>query len=199
MYKFENPDEYSEKLRDTLTKVVNKKPWDANDILEIKNVVQSINTHITYLIGAKFADNLGKDINSIESFKYNKMCNNGFDMEFAIEGKKIVAEIKGNIPVNSKSESYGANQKNGIEKDISYLTNGKKKNTDYTTAESLKEAYRFLILLENNKTPIQKLINSLVKNGKYKDKYFRIWEEPFDKHCLEKCELNTINIVFVSL
>lgn len=192
MTKQESPDTYINELRQTLTELTQKEAWIANDILKLKNVAQGINAHVTYLMGIEFLKCL--DIEASDAhFEYQKMYDNGFDMEFETNGHKIVAEIKGNNPVNTNS--YGAQQKKGIKTDIDHLINGKKKKTDYKTKDSLAGVYRFLILLDSNKEAIEKLIYNMKDNDGC-----IIWGEKSLTQCvLEDFSLDAINIVFVTL
>lgn len=195
----QSPIEYEKILRKTLKTILNKNSWHPCDILELKSVAQSINTHITYLMGEEFLNKLAlpKD-----NFKYIDMCKNGYDIEVtSANGKQIVAEIKGNIPLGDIK--YGATQKDGVIGNIKDLTEGKRKAITHKTKDSLKDVYRFLILLDNNRAAITNLIDNLCnrKKAPYDEEYFKIWEEDtqLDEKFLEKCEPDMINIVFISL
>ena len=194
---YTNPESYEKDLYEKLEEFINVEKRTPGNILNIKDVTQSIHKHITYLMGKQFLDSLNL---SDDNFKYEAMCNNGFDIEIHAKdgvGKNIVAEIKGNMPVNG--DSYGSAQKTSIKNDISYLINGKKKNTNYTTKESLEGVYRFLILLADNENAINNLITSLTKQDTGNSVSFKIWKEPLEQYSLEDFEPKIINVVFVTL
>ena len=193
---YQTPEEYELDLRKTLTSLTQNQSWDSRDMLGLKNIAQSIHTHITYLIGKKFLSDLNLPQ---DNFKYADMCKNGYDIELQdVNGKQIVAEIKGNLPLNGTT--YGAEQKRGIIDNIKDLTIGKSKAM-HKTEESLENVYRFLILLDNNENAINNLINNLCKRNKYNLDYFTIWrtDTPLNDGFLEKCKPNIINVVFISL
>lgn len=192
--KYETPEDYEKDLYETLSKLINADK-SAENILNLKKIMQSVNTHITYLIGKNFLESLG--IESIKEFQYKEMCNNGFDMEFEIDGKQIIAEIKGNLPLNI--ESYGAQQRDGIIKDIGYLTNGKLKSKNYKPGESFKNVYRFLILLENNRKAIQNLTNNLCQKRTYNRDFFKFEDSSQNNRSLDDYKPDVINVIFIEL
>jgi hypothetical protein len=150
------------------------------DFIELKVILSNINNIITLKLTLKFVDFLtslfkfsaeSKEniINSIQNINPNS---NGFDVE--IENPvKIVAEVKGNFPINN-GISFGAAQKTGIIKDLHSLKNGKSKSSANT-----QEFYKFLVLpdAETTRKAANNLLNSLKNNINYKDYSFEIINE----------------------
>ena len=192
--KYETPEEYEKDLYETLRKLLNE-DRTAENILTLKKIMHGVNTHITYLIGEKFLESLSDK--PIKEFQYKEMCSNGFDIELEIDGKPIIAEIKGNLPLNI--ESYGAQQRDGIIKDIGYLTNGKLKSKNHKPGKPIKNVYRFLILLENNRNAIQHLINNLCKKGTYNHNFFKIEDSSPINRSLANYKQDVINVIFIEL
>ena len=201
--KYQSAQAYEDALRKTLTDLANK-TLTPKELLEIKKITHGIHTHITYLMGKKFLESIvsNDDMAQIleEDFIYDEMCNNGFDIELSYNNKKIVAEIKGNIPV-CNNKTYGANQRDSITKDIDYLIYGKNKSKGYkpvggSPLESLKDACRFLILLKDNETAIRTLIENL--KNKNEEKYNDLFYFP-ENLCWEEFPPQTINIIFIDL
>ena len=161
---FNSPDEYINFLEEQL-KNFNIKSYC--DILELKNILKKVHTHITYLMGEQFFKILG--IEKDPDFKYSKMNDHGYDIVTTynkkrllaeIKGnipckedktiynkKRLLAEIKGNIPCKENKTIYGGNQKTGIKKDIDNLLNGKADNRIDISSDEFKDAYKCLILL----------------------------------------------------
>ena len=124
------------------------------DFIDLKKACSDINNIVTLKVTLEFVSFL-KDVNLIdakqksaieEKIENTSPNSNGFDVEFYDKTKKIVAEVKCNIPV--KSSRFGAAQKKGIYKDIINLWNGKTKSK--LTCKELKEYYKFLVLLKSD-------------------------------------------------
>ena len=186
---FNSPDEYINFLEEQL-KNFNIK--SSCDILELKNILKKVHTHITYLMGEQFFKILG--IEKDPDFKYSKMNDHGYDIVTTYNDKRLLAEIKGNIPC--KEDIYGGNQKTGIKKDIDNLLNGKADNRIDISSDEFKDAYKCLILLKNNCSAIENYTGNLSNHTEYKDKFKIIC----DNSSINK-ELSNeqINIVFVNL
>ena len=124
------------------------------DFIELKKVFSCINNIITLRATLAFVDQLAKDgfISPDTCVKMRKGVNgqhanaNGFDVRFDEENceKKIIAEVKCNIPVNKSS--FGAAQEEGILEDIKHLTDreGKEKGG----IEDTSDYYKFMVLLD---------------------------------------------------
>jgi len=135
------------------------------ELIELKRIFSCINNLITLRATIAFVKQLRKD-NFISQAVYDNILNdinkqhanaNGFDVKYEGEqGKKIIAEVKCNIPVDKTS--FGPAQKEGIIKDIQYLQNGKSKAKINNTAQY----YKFMVILdcdENVKECMRKIID----------------------------------------
>lgn len=168
------------------------------DFIELKSVLSNINNIITLRLTLKFIENIAslfnlthesktKIINTIQNINPNS---NGFDVE--IENPiKIVAEVKGNIPINGGA-SFGSAQRNGILKDFKLLKNGKLKSNVANT----KDFYKFFVLpdTEKTRTAIKMFLEKLKNQNEYKNYSFEILSE--DAKDLNK---DIIYIVFVTI
>ena len=151
---FTSSKDYENKLKSQLESFLNKsEDWKPEDFLSIKGYLFQINNHISYLLGKAFLDALGV---SNDSFKYTDMNNNGYDLEIFEDDKLIIGEIKGNVPCG-KNNTYGAQQKDKIKENLDCLNDKSKKRKSKLTIEQFDEAYKFLILLDNNKEAIKNL------------------------------------------
>ena len=124
------------------------------DFIDLKKACSDINNIVTLKVTLKFVSFLKarnlidtKQMSDIEGLIEKKSPNsNGYDVEFVKGTKKIVAEVKCNIPV--KGTRFGAAQKKGIYKDVINLWAGKTKSG--LTDKELKEFYKFLVLLKTD-------------------------------------------------
>ena len=194
--KYQSAKEYEMDLYEVLKEFVQgEEKITPENLLKIKKVTHGIHTHVTYLMGEKFLKHIAPEVK--DNFKYDEMCNNGFDIELPYGNSQIVAEIKGNMPVCNNETTYGANQRNSIIKDINYLIYGKNKSEKYkpengVPLKSLEKAYRFLILLKNNEEAIHTHIKNLPK-----DDFLRFH---FPKElCWKEFSNNSINVIFIDL
>ena len=187
---FNSPDEYINFLEEQL-KNFNIK--SSCDILELKNILKKVHTHITYLMGEQFFEILG--IENLD-FKYSKMNDHGYDIVTTYNKKRLLAEIKGNIPCKENKTIYGGNQKIGIKKDIDNLLNGKADNRIDISSDEFKDAYKCLILLENNRYAIENYTGNLNNHTEYKDKFKIIYD---NSNINKELSNEQINIVFVNL
>lgn len=149
-----------EKLTEVLSNILSEKiPLKENistsDLLELKRALNPVNNFITKELTDEFIKNLEKIFakipgalpgelkNTDELLKDNAAVNvnaNGYDFFKA----PIIAEVKANIPY--EKNKYGASQKSGLTKDINGLLDAKnKKGTD---GVSLKDYYKFLVILD---------------------------------------------------
>lgn len=134
------------------------------EMIKLKKVVSCINNIITLRATTAFVDKLYNDhfITAVERDEIINEVNgqhantNGFDVKYEKnEGKKIIAEVKCNIPVDNTS--FGPVQKEGIVKDIDNLKNGKSKAGINDTSSY----YKFMVILdcaENVRECMQKII-----------------------------------------
>lgn len=187
---FTSSKDYENKLKSQLESFLNKsEDWKPEDFLSIKGYLFQINNHISYLLGKAFLDALGV---SNDSFKYTDMNNNGYDLEIFEDDKLIIGEIKGNVPCG-KNNTYGAQQKDKIKENLDCLNDKSKKRKSKLTIEQFDEAYKFLILLDNNKEAIK----NLEKNeNKKSTKYLLHYPNEISWHCFKK---DMINIIFIDL
>lgn len=198
-----NPKEYETHLKSGLKRLADMETWTSKDLLDLKKLIYPVNAHITYLIGEQFLKSVSIPLEEVD-FQYSNMYNNGFDIEIEnYNGRRIIAEIKGNIPVEANGDKYGAQQKEGIKKDIEGLTNGKTKSKVFKNKEALKEAVKFLILLENNRNAFSTLKNNLCqcrgkKEAVYNDDNFFVVDK-IENYTIDSFKTNCINVVFIEL
>ena len=188
--RFDSKEQFEQLIKDKLNELSQSHNWNAENLLELKDYISSTNNHITYLMGEKFLEQLNSST-SEANFNYPEMNNNGYDLAFSLNESSvwIVAEIKGNIPCCSNKTRYGAQQKEKISNDIKNLT--KNKSTSQITNEQFKDAYKFLVLLKNNKAAIEALI-------KRKESYnIKILEN--NHFNLSELNTETIYIVLIDL
>ena len=187
---FKSSEEYENKLKSQLKDFLNKSDsWSPEDFLSIKSYLFPINNHITYLLGKKFLDTLSIPD---DNFKYTDMNNNGYDLEIFFKDKLIVAEIKGNIPCGSNG-TYGAQQKAKIKENLDCLCDKSKKTKSNLTVEEFNKAYKFIILLDNNKAAME----NLSKNANKKEiKYHLHYPNEISWESFSK---DKINVIFIKL
>ena len=187
--KCETPTEFEEKLKAQLLELSNKDDWNTNDLLSLKECLYPINNHITYLMGMAFLKKCFGITKEPECFQYSKMNDNGYDIVAEIDGSLIIAEIKGNIPCGNNNK-YGANQKKSIKKDIENLNALKdKEKKQFENPDDFVKAYKCLVLLENNETAINALIDNSPNFILLKD----------NDVAFEKLHKDKINVVLVNL
>lgn len=137
-----------------------------SQMIELKHNVHDVNNIITLLVTYlfikklndqyKFANTL--NINDIE----NKPNANGYDFIYPIGKRLIVAEVKCNLPCgNKKHNTYGADQIKGIIKDLSGLVKLKDKAQKQISKDDFNNAYKFLVVLEDEARNTQKAIRDL--------------------------------------
>lgn len=141
------------------------------EFVNLKKAITNINNIITMLVTESFIKTLHKDgvistpqqSEMLEQLFETHANTNGFDVEYSAGQKKIVAEVKCNIPVNENS--FGAAQENSIMEDVDHLFRSKKKSN--LTSEDIQDYYKFMVFLdvENVRVSTQKLIRKLTKKG----------------------------------
>ena len=141
------------------------------EFVNLKKAITNINNIITMLVTESFVKTLHKDgvistpqqSEMLEQLFETHANTNGFDVEYSAGQKKIVAEVKCNIPVNETS--FGAAQENSIMEDVDHLFHSKKKSD--LTSEDIQDFYKFMVFLdvENVRVSTQKLIRKLTKKG----------------------------------
>ena len=120
------------------------------DLIELKKVLSCINNIITLRTTRDFVEKLYADgfltksereqiLEDVDSQHANA---NGFDVQYDGKNKKIIAEVKCNIPVNVTS--FGAAQEEGILEDIEHLLKGKKKSD----IPSVAPYYKFMVVMD---------------------------------------------------
>lgn len=123
----------------------------SNDqLIDLKKLLSCINNMITLRATDSFVLKLYQDgfIDSKEKVGIGKIVDkqhanaNGYDVKY-VGDKKIIAEVKCNIPVNETS--FGAAQERGIIKDIEHLLDGKKKKQPI---KDIADYYKFMVILD---------------------------------------------------
>lgn len=153
--------ELSNALNNVLSKPTSlKEKINLSDLLELKRALNPINNMITKKLTIKFIknlknifantpDSLPKELkNTDELLKNNAAVNvnaNGYDFF----KNPIIAEVKANIPY--AGNKYGASQKSGLTKDINGLLDAKEKKGGDKHELSLKDYYKFLVILDYNR------------------------------------------------
>lgn len=135
----------------------------ANDFLELKSVLSDINNSFTLKVSLAFAEWLANlfEFDSVarsemqQSILATKPNANGYDIEIT-HPKKVIAEVKCNIPINN-GEVYGSAQKHSIVRDLEALLKGKSKSK-VNPSEFLK----FMVFLDRGE--IRHATKTLVKN-----------------------------------
>lgn len=136
-------------------------------ILQLKQILSDINNIITLRVTRLFVDFLLHE-GIIDKYEYEEINNdinstdvntNGYDVRY--DKKKIIAEVKCNIPVNDNS--YGAAQEYSIIKDINGLLSGEGKNKVNILKCELNLYYKFMVVLHTDKTKeaMQKIIKKI--------------------------------------
>ncbi|MBR3615165.1 MAG: hypothetical protein IKL56_00905 [Bacteroidaceae bacterium] len=140
-------------------------------ILQLKLILSDINNIITLRVTRLFVDFLLHEgiIDKYEHEEINNDINstdvntNGYDVRY--DKKKIIAEVKCNIPVNDNS--YGAAQEYTIIKDINGLLSREGKNKVDISECDLNLYYKFMVVLRTDKTEeaMQKIIKKINKTN----------------------------------
>ena len=170
---------------------------DTEDFIGLKTLLSNINNIVTLKLTLKFIDTLArllelsdKDKSMIaKKIQAINPSANGFDIEI-VEPVKVVAEVKGNIPVNGGA-TFGSAQKSGILKDLRALKNGKTKST-----VDPDNFYKFMVLSDTEATrgATEKLLGSLGKNAEYGGYKFEIVSDD-----TRRLGTDTIYVVFVGV
>lgn len=168
-----------------------------NDFIDLKSFVSNVNNIVTMKLTLNFIETLTEFFHFSELDKSNIIQNvqsvnpntNGFDIEIETP-VKIIAEIKGNVPIND-GETFGSAQKTAIKKDFNSLKNGKPKSFANTN-----DYYKFFVLPDIEKTKVATIsfLKTLKNNSEYKNYSFEFLSEAKGK--LNK---SSIYIVFVNV
>lgn len=128
---------------------------DISGLFHLKKILSSVNNLITLYATLGFVNYL-VERNFIEPAQAEEMKasvqsqhanTNGYDIEFT-DGIPIVAEVKCNIPV--LKVNFGATQIAGIINDLRGLASGKTKVLRRKDAYKLKDAYKFMVILNTD-------------------------------------------------
>lgn len=169
------------RIKDLYSKLSNEQ------LINLKKLLSCINNIITLRTTDAFVEKLFEDKfvslkEKEEIFKKVRAQHantNGYDVRYDGEygDKKIIAEVKCNIPVNKTS--FGAAQEEGILADIHYLLTGKNKENIIDIASF----YKFMVIMswENIDICIEKIIK--------KTEYVKLYTNP--------SELDTENVFVV--
>lgn len=141
-----------------------------NQLIDLKKLLSCINNMITLRATDTFVLKLYQDgfIDSKEKTEilgkvHDQHANaNGFDVQY-VGSKKIIAEVKCNIPVNETS--FGAAQEKGIVKDIDHLLNGKEKAKNI----NVHEFYKFMVIL--NCEHAQESMDKIIQKTEHVKRY----------------------------
>ena len=143
---------------------------DQQALTELKSILGDINNIFTLKVTLAFVAWLSEKFNVDQTIREeitlsilrNPPNANGYDVEISTPFQ-VIAEVKCNVPIN-RGAVYGSAQRQGIEKDIGSLINGKTKSKMRPDA-----CLKFLVLLD---TPeIRKATEDLVKNlTQYRDR-----------------------------
>ena len=143
----------------------------SNDqLINLKKLLSCINNMITLratdsfvlkiyqdgLITSKEKDAIWEDVHAQHA------NTNGFDVQYD-GSKKIVAEVKCNIPVNGTS--FGAAQEEGILEDIEHLLHGKAK----ANIKNISEYYKFMVIL--NCEHAEESMDKIIRKTEYVKRY----------------------------
>lgn len=141
---------------------------DTKDFMDLKAFLSDVNNIITLKLTLGFIETLAlifgfsesEKATVIEAVQAVSPNANGFDIEIR-EPVKLVAEVKGNIPVKNGAV-FGAAQKKGILKDLHSLKNGKTKSVVLPD-----DFYKFMVLpdTEMTKVAMDKLTSSIKDDG----------------------------------
>ena len=146
------------RIKDLYSKLSNEQ------LINLKKLLSCINNIITLRTTDAFVEKLFEDKfvslkEKEEIFKKVRAQHantNGYDVRYdgEYEDKKIIAEVKCNIPVNKTS--FGAAQEEGILADIHYLLTGKNKENIIDIASY----YKFMVIMswKNIDICIEKII-----------------------------------------
>jgi hypothetical protein len=133
-------------------------------LINLKKLLSCINNIITLRTTDAFVEKLFEDKFITQEEKEKILVKvreqhantNGYDVRYNGEygNKKIIAEVKCNIPVNKSS--FGAAQEEGILDDIHHLLIGKKKEK----IDNIASYYKFMVILkwENIDICVDKII-----------------------------------------
>ena len=141
-----------------------------NQLIDLKKLLSCINNMITLRATDSFVLKIYQDgfIDSeakkdIWDDVHDQHANvNGFDVHYN-GSKKIVAEVKCNIPVNETS--FGAAQEEGILKDIKHLLGGKEKEE----IADIADYYKFMVIL--NCEHAQECMDKIIKKTEHVKRY----------------------------
>jgi hypothetical protein len=175
MAEYNREHELADKLNDFLTSCLGVADadyysnMDFDSFMKLKSVLSNINNIITMKVTLSFIGWLAIQMNwtdeekkvAIDSILSTKPNANGYDVELAIGGRSIIAEVKCNLPING-GYTYGAAQRHGIEKDVKSLMEGKSKSK-MVPSECLKFVV-FIDLLEIRKAT-QMCLDTRIDHG----------------------------------
>lgn len=137
--------------------------------VELKKAVSDINNIITLKVTQAFLGRIKDEgvltekqyVNAMSRADETDANTNGYDVE--LSEPRLVAEVKCNIPVNVNS--FGAQQVNGILKDIQQMWSPSKKTK--SDASTDKGYLRFMVLLDCDgvRTAMKKIITKATSFG----------------------------------
>lgn len=136
----------------------------SKDLIDLKKLLSCINNIITLRTTDAFVMKIYEDkfitLDEKEKIMLNVLDQhantNGYDIRFDDNiDKKIIAEVKCNIPVYKSS--FGAAQEEGILEDIHHLLTGKKKEN----ISDVSDYFKFMVILdcERAQVSMEKIIN----------------------------------------
>lgn len=167
------------------------------NIVELKNYFKLINDVVTTLTSIEFANELNRleIIDNDEKRDIIKQILNtspnapGYDISY----NDFITEVKCNIPV--EKTSFGAAQKEALEKDVYSLTINPKRGY---TPETLSKQFKFLVLLgDGDNDDFKKATNGLITEIEKKQNIIRfsIFDEKLKKNDLQT---DVVYLIFIN-
>lgn len=171
--------DYNKNLYDFLSKeVINwyyleHKCLTMNQMIKFKTVSKDIDNILTLMVAYRFVEKLqGITLNKTKPFEQitPKVIDarpnaNGYDIVYKKDDLILVAEIKCIMPCENNNTTYGAEQKEGIIKDLTGLVKIKDKAIEQKQIEEqeFNNAYKFMVLIDGNQTAMNQILEQINK------------------------------------
>ena len=171
--------EYNKNLYDFLSKeVINwyyleHKCLTMNQMIKFKTVSKDIDNILTLMVAYRFVEKLQRiTLNKTKPFAQitpkdidARPNANGYDIVYKKDDLILVAEVKCILPCENNNTTYGAEQKEGIIKDLKGLVykTSKSKSDNQITNDQFNSAYKFLVLIEGNELAMQQVLGDINK------------------------------------
>jgi len=182
--------------------------FSEHELFKLKRAFGYVNNAVTCRLTSKLAEwisnrsefNEYKD--KIIELALSHPNASGYDIK--LEDPNILAEIKGNVPVND-GDKFGAAQKKGLKEDICCLlgiTQGEKKEKELKIGkDNFKKYFKFLGLPNSHvvQKAMDELINAINKNQPPEEKIIFKKYTPENLNADELETGNRVHIVFLSV